>query len=154
MGLTLHICQVSLSLLHLLTEFCMALCGSMTVMGLLTFAFILATTRTRWRTGPARGWHPQTSSTQCSITSQQHPQLGYAATRILHGQLYRRSSSWYVLVEELPFRQARVLNVGIITVSIHNTSNPPIDAYRRQHDAYGSMAASGLTGAILNQPVR
>lgn len=107
----LLICPVSLYLLHLFTELCLVPRGSMTVMGLLTFAFMLIRTRTRWRMGFTRGWHSQTSSTQCSTLSEHYHPLGYA-TRIVHPQLCWRS--WYLLAENLSSPLVHVLNPGII----------------------------------------
>jgi len=39
-------------------------------------------------------------------------------------------------------------SAGVLAL-IYNAFNSSIDAYRGQHDVYGSMAAGGLTGAIF-----
>ena len=96
-----------------------------------------------WPLGSSGGLQPAPRNVKRPPANQCHPKLGYT-TRDFHGQFCR--SSRYVLSGTFPVF-CLLLSVCLIALS-YNAINSAIDGVRGRHDAYGSMAAGALTGAL------
>ena len=96
-----------------------------------------------WTLGSSGGLQPAPRNVKRPPANQCHPKLGYT-TRDFHGQFCR--SSRYVLPGTFPVF-CLLLSVCLIALS-YNAINSAIDGVRGRHDAYGSMAAGALTGAL------